>query len=435
MGRTSPATQAKRNRERSKQERQQEKQEKRMRRNELKKERDDWYAAKGLDRATLPDKDKRQHEDEFLAQSPLQQAAQALLKAWEANDSEVRALWEKMNSWVYAGFDQTYADFGITFDKTYHESNGSGAGKQKILGAVEAGVLQKNPDGSIVAKLESHKLPDKVVLRADGTTLYVSNDINLAFQRLLDFPNVTDLAYVVASEQDLYFRQLFAILKMLSFPAAEHLHHVSYGMVNLPEGRMKSREGTVVDADDLLAEVITLARDGMAQRLAEENQSLDPAELERRAKIIALAAIKVYMLKAHRTSDVTFNPKESIDFAGRTGVNLLYSFARASSVLAKAGTWTPAEYAGEVSDSEWSIVQSIAQLPDAVAQAAEQYEPAILVNHLLDMAQSFNTFYHDQQILKADEPVRSSRLGLVRAFQSAMGAGLKLLNIEPLSEM
>ena len=371
-----------------------------------------------------------------LEQNPaLQDEAQELLQRWEAGDAEVKALWERMNSWVYAGYEKTYADFGIAFDKVYYESKGSEAGKQKILDAVASGTLQRTEDGAVIAKLEAQNLPDKIVLRADGTSLYSTNDISLAYQRLTDYPDATDLAYVVGSEQNLYFRQLFAILKLLGFPAADRLHHVSYGMVALPEGRMKSREGTVVDADDLLADVTQLAADGLKERLGAEQQTLPPDELERRARIIALAAIRVLFLKSGRTSNTTFNPKEAVELTGRTGVNLLYTYARATSVLAKAGDWKPVPYTSEVSDSEWAVIKLLAQYPDAVAHAASEYEPSVLVNHLLDLAAAFNTLYHDQIILKADEPLRSARLGLVAAFQKTMTNGLKLLDIEPLAEM
>lgn len=374
--------------------------------------------------------------DRELKQNPaLADEAQEMLRKWEAGDPGVRALWEKMNGWVYAGYEKTYADFGITFDRTYYESQGSEAGKQKIQDAVESGVLHRTGDGAVVAQLESQGLPDKVVLRADGTALYTTNDINLAYQRLADYPKATDLAYVVGSEQDLYFKQLFAILKLLGFPAADRLHHVSHGMVGLPEGRMKSREGTVVDADDLLEDVTQLAAGGLGERLAAECQSLSPEELRRRAKAIALAALRTMFMRYGRDTAITFNPKEAIELTGRTGVNLLYTYARASSILAKAGPWEPAPYGGEVSDSEWQVTRLLAQLPDAVAGAARGYEPSVLVNHLLDLAAAFNTFYHDQPILKAEEPLRSARLGLTQAFRSAMANGLKLLDIEPLDEM
>ncbi len=371
-----------------------------------------------------------------LEQNPaLADEAQEMLRRWEAGDPEVRALWEKMNGWVYAGYAKTYADFGISFDKTYYESQGSEAGRQKILDAVEAGKLHKTEDGAVVAKLEEQNLPDKVVLRADGTSLYSTNDVNLAFQRLVDFPKATDLAYVVGSEQKLYFQQLFAILKLLGFPAAGRLHHVSHGMVGLPEGRMKSREGTVVDADDLLAEVTKLAKDGLTQRATEANEQLDEREANRRSSAIALAALRTMFLRYGRDSAITFNPNEAIELTGRTGVNLLYTYARASSVLAKAGDWKPAAYGSELSASEWDVVRLLAQYPDAVARAAQDYDPSALVNHLLDLAAAFNTFYHDQPILKAEEPLRSARLSLTKAFQATLANGLALLDIQPLQEM
>lgn len=404
---------------------------------ELEKERQAWYTGKNLERKTMTDQEKRKAENDFLTQSPLQQAAQNLLQRWENNDPEIRGLWQTMNNWVYQGFDQTYKRLGVSFEKTYYESQGSDNGKQIIMAAADKGIFKRDADGSITADLSKFDLPAKTLLRADGTTLYVTNDISLAQQRYEEYPGLAGLIYVVGSEQDLYFKQLFAILKLLDLPWTNNLCHLSYGMVNLPEGRMKSREGKVVDADDLMEEVVNLAKDELVKRLSEENQKMNEPEVNRRAETIGLAAIKIFTLKANRQTEITFDPKESIELTGRTGVNLLYTFARATSVLNKANEDTkPASiFFTSISDSEWKIIIGLNKYPDIIADAAKNYEPSILVNYLLDLAQDFNSFYHDQPVLKAEPDVRKARLALVNAFRTVMQNGLGLLGIEPLDEM
>lgn len=402
---------------------------------ELELERQSWYTNHNLNSKTMTDQDQRQTETEFLKQSHLYQEAQAMLQQWEKGDKKVKQLWQQMNNWVYDGFKQTYQRLGITFDKIYYESRISERGKQVVLDGAKKDLFQKATDGSIIAKLDKFNLPDKVLLRADGTALYITNDISLAAERFADYPDIKVLLYIVASEQDLYFKQLFAILKLLNYPWADYLHHLSYGMVYLPEGKMKSREGKVVDADDIMDQVINLAKQELIARQQESEKKLTGEKIDRRAEIIGLTALKVFILKTNRASDITFNPAEAIDFNGRTGVNLLYSYARAQSILQKAGPINKYTEINEANDQEWPIIMALDKFPLLITESVKNYEPAILVNGLLDLAQSFNSFYHDSPILKAEPAVRDARLKLVQAFCVVMGNGLKLLGVELLNEM
>lgn len=402
---------------------------------ELERERQAWYTAHNLNKKDMDDQQQRQTEAEFLKQSSLYQEAQTMLQQWEKDDKKVKKIWQQMNNWVYAGFKKTYERLGINFDKTYYESQISDLGRQIVLDGVKKGIFQQADDGSVTARLGQFNLPDKVLLRGDGTALYITNDISLAAERFNDYPNIKALLYVVGSEQDLYFKQLFAIIKLLNYPWANNLHHLSYGMVYLPEGKMKSREGKVVDADDLMDQVVDLAKQELIKRQADATQPLVEKEINRRAEIIGLAALKVFILKTNRASDITFNPAEAIDFNGRTGVNLLYSYARAQSILQKAGAVDNHTEIKTVSDQEWSIIMALDKFPLLITESVKNYEPSILVNGLLDLAQSFNSFYHDSPILKAEPVVRAARLKIVQAFCTMMGNGLKLLGVEPLEEM
>ncbi len=396
---------------------------------ELQKERQQWLAGRSM---PADDQEQEALERSFLASSVLMAEAQNVLRDWEAGDKDIRALWATMNSWVLKGFAETYAQLGIGFDKEYLESNIYQGGRDLITAAVAQGVFRKDPDGSVVAPLkERFGLPDKVLLRKDGTSLYITQDINLAHLKYEEF-HPDESLYVVASEQDLYFQQLFAVLQLMGSPRADHIHHLSYGMVNLPEGKMKSREGRVVDADDLLAELVTLATKEVVNRYTD----LSASEQEHRARTIALAGLKFHFLLVGKDSAMIYDPKASIAFEGKTGPYLQYTYARAQSILRKIKALPAVPDVPEIqNDDEWLVLLGILRFPDAVAQAAQEYDPGVLANHLMSLAQAFNTFYHDQPVLKAPEPLRSSRLALVAAVATVLKNGLGLMGIETLEVM
>ncbi|RMH21869.1 MAG: arginine--tRNA ligase [Acidobacteria bacterium] len=394
-------------------------------------ERRAWLERQGIDPSTLDERARKKVEERFQQASELMGEARDLLRRWEDEDPEVRALWRRMNRWVYDGFEETYRKLGITFDKHYYESEIYQGGKEIILEALEKGIFERAPNGAVVAPLSKHfKLQDKTVLRADGTGLYVTQDINLAAIKFRDF-GLTRSIYCIGSEQDYYMKQLFAILKLLGFPWAEGLHHLSYGMVYLPEGKMKSREGRVVDADDLIAGMSELAEEALRERHGE----LDDEERERRALAIALAAMTFHFLVVGRDTEIHFDPASSLAFEGKTGPYLQYATARVASILRKAGDWQPPVSPVLHDDLEWRLVFALLLFPTVVADAADSLDPSRLANHLVDLAQSFSTFYHDLPVLAAEEPLRASRLALVQAVGQTLKNGLRLLGIEPLEVM
>jgi len=380
----------------------------------------------------IDDKGKRKFQEDFLAQSPLMNETQAMLKAWEDGDPDVVALWKMMNGWVYEGFDQTYADLGVDFTKTYYESDIYQGGRDFINQAVAHGHLIKRKDGSIIAPLQKKcGLPDKVVLRADGTSLYITQDINLARIKFDEF-ELDYSIYCIATEQDLYVQQLISILQLIGFPGARQMFHMSYGMVNLPEGKMKSREGKVVDADDFMSGMIELA----ASLLRERYPDLENNEITRRSQAIGLAAIKFFILGVKRVSPITFNPEKSIAFEGKTGPYLLYTYARACSVLKKSGQSDFSQVnLNESSQEEWMLLQALAEFPQQVYVAAVGCEPVLLVDNLYTIARLFNQFYHSQPILKANPVAKNFRLSLTKATQQVLANGLSLLGITTLEEM
>ena len=408
---------------------------------ELRAERRRWDEQKGLDAAALEKlvtRKREQLDEEFQQQSELMQSARALLQQWEAEDPEVRELWRTMNQWVYDGFAQTYELLGIDFDKHYYESDIYRGGREIILDALERGVFEKAPNGAVIAPLSKHgNLQDKVVLRGDGTGLYITQDINLATIKFEEF-QLTRSLYVIGSEQDFYMKQLKATLELLGVPWASEVHHLSYGMVYLPEGKMKSREGTVVDADDLVHELRAMAREELEQRLGDGGERPPDEELERRALAIALSAITFNFLLVGRETDIQFDPRSSLAFEGKTGPYLQYTGARIASILRKAdeaGGWSAPSPLVLESDAEWRLVQAVALYPLAVADAAQSYDPARLATALFELAQSFNALYHDHRVLDAEEPQRSSRLALLEAVLAVLRGGMGLLGIEALEEM
>ena len=367
------------------------------------------------------------------AESPLMKEAREMLVKWEAGDPEVRALWKKMNDWVYVGFDETYKLMGVTFDKIYYESNTYLEGKKKVLEGLEKGLFYRKEDGSVWADLTPEGLDQKLLLRADGTSVYMTQDIGTAEQRFADYP-IDKMIYVVGNEQNYHFQVLSILLDKLGFEWGKSLVHFSYGMVELPEGKMKSREGTVVDADDLMGEMIETAKEtsGDLGKL----DGLTQAEADDIARIVGLGALKYFILKVDARKNMTFNPKESIDFNGNTGPFIQYTYARIRSVLRKAteaGIAIPEQlHAGiELSTKEEGLIQMLADFAGVVKQAGEDYSPSLIANYCYDLVKEYNQFYHDYSILREENPdVRAFRLSLSREVSKIVRLGMGLLGIE-----
>ena len=367
------------------------------------------------------------------AESPLMKEAREMLVKWEANDPEVRALWKKMNDWVYAGFDETYRMMGVTFDKIYYESNTYLEGKEKVMEGLEKGFFYRTEDGSVWADLTGEGLDHKLLLRADGTSVYMTQDIGTAKLRFADYP-IDKMIYVVGNEQNYHFQVLSILLDKLGFEWGKGLVHFSYGMVELPEGKMKSREGTVVDADDLMAEMIDTAKE-TSNELGKLD-GLTKEEADNIARIVGLGALKYFILKVDARKNMTFNPKESIDFNGNTGPFIQYTYARIQSVLRKAkeaGIEIPAQLpAGiELSEKEEGLIQMVADFAAVVKQAGEDYSPSIIANYTYDLVKEYNQFYHDFSILREEnEAVKVFRLALSENVAKVVRLGMGLLGIE-----
>ena len=367
------------------------------------------------------------------AESPLMKEAREMLVKWEANDPEVRALWKKMNDWVYAGFDETYRMMGVTFDKIYYESNTYLEGKEKVMEGLEKGFFYRKEDGSVWADLTGEGLDHKLLLRADGTSVYMTQDIGTAKLRFADYP-IDKMIYVVGNEQNYHFQVLSILLDKLGFEWGKGLVHVSYGMVELPEGKMKSREGTVVDADDLMAEMIDTAKE-TSNELGKLD-GLTKEEADNIARIVGLGALKYFILKVDARKNMTFNPKESIDFNGNTGPFIQYTYARIQSVLRKAkeaGIEIPAQLpAGiELSEKEEGLIQMVADFAAIVKQAGEDYSPSIIANYTYDLVKEYNQFYHDFSILREEnEAVKVFRRALSENVAKVVRLGMGLLGIE-----
>lgn len=367
------------------------------------------------------------------AESPLMKEAREMLVKWEANDPEVRALWKKMNDWVYAGFDETYRMMGVTFDKIYYESNTYLEGKEKVIEGLEKGFFYRKEDGSVWADLTGEGLDHKLLLRADGTSVYMTQDIGTAKLRFADYP-IDKMIYVVGNEQNYHFQVLSILLDKLGFEWGKGLVHFSYGMVELPEGKMKSREGTVVDADDLMAEMIDTAKE-TSNELGKLD-GLTKEEADNIARIVGLGALKYFILKVDARKNMTFNPKESIDFNGNTGPFIQYTYARIQSVLRKAkeaGLEIPAQLPVgiELSEKEEGLIQMVADFAAIVKQAGEDYSPSIIANYTYDLVKEYNQFYHDFSILREEnEAVKVFRLALSENVAKVVRLGMGLLGIE-----
>ena len=372
------------------------------------------------------------------AESPLMQEAREMLVKWEAGDPEVRGLWEMMNNWVYAGFDETYKKMGVGFDKIYYESNTYLEGKEKVMEGLEKGFFYKKEDGSVWADLTAEGLDHKLLLRGDGTSVYMTQDIGTAKLRFADYP-INKMIYVVGNEQNYHFQVLSILLDKLGFEWGKSLVHFSYGMVELPEGKMKSREGTVVDADDLMEEMIATAKE-TSQELGKLD-GLTQEEADDIARIVGLGALKYFILKVDARKNMTFNPKESIDFNGNTGPFIQYTYARIQSVLRKAAEsgiviseQIPAGI--ELSEKEEGLIQMVADFAAVVKQAGEDYSPSIIANYTYDLVKEYNQFYHDYSILREEnEAVKVFRIALSANVAKIVRLGMNLLGIEVPSRM
>ena len=367
-------------------------------------------------------------EEEAEKQSTLMQEAREMLKKWEDNDPEVRALWEKMNSWVYAGFDETYKRMGVDFDKIYYESQTYLEGKEKVEEGLAKGVFYRKDDNSVWADLTPDGLDHKLLLRSDGTSVYMTQDIGTAKLRYQDYP-IDKMIYVVGNEQNYHFQVLSLLLDKLGFKWGKDLIHFSYGMVELPHGKMKSREGTVVDADDLMDKMVDDAMAMTSDRL--EGMTLD--EKREVARIIGMGALKYFILKVDPRKNMLFNPAESIDFNGNTGPFIQYTYARIRSLQRKAGDNMPALDVNSVTpnDKEIAIIQRIADFASVVEEAGRTYSPALIANYTYELAKEFNQFYHDYSILKEeDENLKVFRLELSRTVAGVIKRAFSLLGIE-----
>ncbi len=377
-------------------------------------------------------------KEEAEAASPLMQEAREMLRKWEAGDPEVRSLWKMMNDWVYAGFDETYKMLGVDFDKIYYESNTYLEGKSKVLEGLEKGIFYRREDGSVWADLRNDGLDEKLLLRQDGTSVYMTQDIGTAKLRFDDYP-INKMIYVVGNEQNYHFQVLSILLDKLGFEFGKGLVHFSYGMVELPEGKMKSREGTVVDADDLMAEMINTARE-ISQELGKLD-GMSKEEAEDIARMVGLGSLKYFILKVDPRKNMTFNPKESIDFNGNTGPFIQYTYARICSVLRKAADQgvvlpdvLPTDF--EISEKEENLIQLVANFAQVVEEAGDTYSPACIANYTYDLVKEYNQFYHDYTILReADEKLKVFRLVLSANVAKVVKEGMALLGIEVPSRM
>jgi arginyl-tRNA synthetase len=378
--------------------------------------------AKGLD------------EKEAKEQAPLLKEAKKMLQAWEAGDKEVLALWEKMNQWVYDGFEKTYKRLGVNFDRNYYESDTYLLGKEVVTDGLEKGVFYKKEDGSVWIDLTDEGLDEKIVLRSDGTAVYMTQDIGTAIQRVKDY-SINGMVYTVGNEQDYHFKVLFLILKKLGFAWADHLYHLSYGMVDLPSGKMKSREGTVVDADDLMDEMTQTAK-----RISDDLGKLEGFSLQEKEELyetIGLGALKYYILKVDPRKRILFNPEESVDFQGNTGPFVQYTYARIQSILRKGEkllSQTVEDYTFE--EKEKAVIKHLLAWPETIQLAAKQYSPAIIANYTYDLVRDFNSFYQNVSILAAEqEDQQILRVQLAKLTGEVIKNAFKLLGIKVPSQM
>ena len=374
---------------------------------------------------------KGMDEEQAKQEAPLIKEAHEMLVKWEQNDPEVRGLWKKMNEWVYAGFDETYKALGVSFDKIYYESNTYLEGKEKVEEGLEKGFFYRREDGSVWADLTKEGLDEKLLLRSDGTSVYMTQDIGTAKLRFQDYP-IDKMIYVVGNEQNYHFQVLSILLDKLGFKWGKDLVHFSYGMVELPNGKMKSREGTVVDADDLIATMIADARQMSADKV-NKLEGITEEEAQEIARIVGMGALKYFILKVDARKNMLFNPEESIDFNGNTGPFIQYTYARIRSILRKAGEVNLADLAKdtELSDKEISLIQHLQGFQAAVKQAGTDYNPSCIANYCYELVKEYNQFYHDFSVLREeDEKKRLFRIALSAAVSQVIKNGMGLLGIE-----
>lgn len=369
-------------------------------------------------------------EEEAKKQAPSILEAQEMLRKWEAGDDEVVGLWKTMNKWVYDGFAQTYKELGVDFDSYYYESNTYLLGKDVVTTGLEKGVFYKKEDGSVWIDLTQDGLDEKLVLRADGTSVYMTQDIGTAIQRVKDFPDVGGMVYTVGNEQDYHFKVLFLILKKLGFDWAENLYHLSYGMVELPSGKMKSREGTVVDADDLMAEMTRTA-----EQISEELGKLEGYDAQAKKElynIIGKGALKYFMLKVDPKKQMMFNPEESVDFNGNTGPFIQYTYARIQSILRKADFNFSQQIAlSDLHEKEKTLIKQIALFPEVIQNAAQNHSPALIANYTYDLVKEYNSFYQSVSILgEQDAHKKVFRVQLSKKVADTIQLAFSLLGIE-----
>ena len=375
--------------------------------------------------------EKGMSEDEAKKEAPIMQQARTMLQKWEAHDPEVYGLWERMNGWVYEGFDATYKAMGVSFDKVYYESQTYLLGKDIVAEGLEKGVFYRREDGSVWIDLTADGLDEKLLLRGDGTSVYMTQDLGTALSRQRD-ESLDGIIYVVGNEQNYHFQVLKLVLKKLGYEWSDDIFHLSYGMVELPEGKMKSREGTVVDADDLIEDMVTTARE-----MSEELGKLDgmtPEEQDNIAHIVGLGALKYFILKVDPKKTMLFNPRESIDFNGNTGPFIQYTYARIHSVLrkaAEAGIATSFDGKLELIAEEVELVKYLTDFPQTVLQAGATYSPSVIGAYVYDLAKMYNSYYHDHSILREErEDVRRFRVALSSVVASTIGYGMSLMGIE-----
>lgn len=369
-------------------------------------------------------------EDEAKNEAPLMREAREMLVRWEQNDPEVRRLWQTMNGWVYEGFDETYKRLGVGFDKIYYESETYLEGKELVLKGLEEGKMYRREDGSVWADLKENGLDEKLLLRKDGTSVYMTQDIGTAKLRYRDFP-INKMIYVVGNEQNYHFQVLSILLDRLGFEWGKDLTHFSYGMVELPSGKMKSREGTVVDADDLMDTMEQQAAETAADRF----KDMTPEQARETARMVGMGALKYFLLKVDPKKNMLFNPAESIDFNGNTGPFLQYTYARIQSVLRRAGGVKVADFNAEnvavPSDKEATLIRKAGDFPGVVKEAARSYSPALIANYCYDLAKEYNQFYHDYPILKEEDTARRNlRLLLSYTVARTLKSAASLLGME-----
>jgi len=372
-------------------------------------------------------------EKEAAKKAPILLEAQEMLQKWEAGDEDVVALWKKMNAWVYEGFEETYKAMGVDFDKLYYESDTYLLGKDVVADGLKKGVFFRKEDGSVWIDLTEDGLDEKIVLRSDGTAVYMTQDIGTAIQRVKDFSDINGMVYTVGNEQDYHFKVLFLILKKLGFSWAEQLHHLSYGMVDLPSGKMKSREGTVVDADDLMLDMTHTA-----EKISKELGKLEAySDNEKQSlyKTVGLGALKYYILKVDPKKRILFNPEESVDFQGNTGPFIQYTYARIQSIIRKAESlglqWKQNSTVSVLHPKEKELIKLMSQFSDTIQLAASNFSPALIANYVYDLVKEFNSFYQQVPILADDnEQQKAHRVQLAQKVGEVIASGFKLLGID-----